>query len=195
MKRDLDEICMIGVYMSRISYKAFAMVAVCMLPLSACQQNNVLTSYGVNPTQSKYQITADLSGWKMVKQENDPEGYYKIYEPLEKSEAQEEILINYGKNITTSLADSIQQIINVDKQLPCAKFDHKIISRTADSETMVVHLDACQQGPSSLIVYTKVFNAADGQYSIKYSVIATHFDASRISYMQRVVLHSSLEPS
>lgn len=178
--------------MKKNSWKSFAIAAACILPLSACQQGTLFTNDEAN-AHSKYQIKADLTDWKMVKQENDPQGYYKIYEPVHKTAAQEEILINYGKGITTSLVNSAQQIINVDRQLPCSGFNHKIIAQAANTLTLKVKLDHCQPGPNSLLVYTKIFNADDGQYSIKYSVIATNLNQSRNRHMKQVVLNSSLE--
>ncbi len=173
------------------NFKIFGLaVAFCIL-LSGCQdRHSLMKSYGFGP---KYEIKADLADWKMVGEKIDPDGYFKLYQPRQPMSGQEKILINYGKNITTSLNDSMQQAFNVQKQLPCATFNYKVLSQNTNDVSLMTRLSGCSQGPNSVITIRKIFNTNDGQYSIIYSAVPTAIPVSRIESMKHVIITSHLE--
>ncbi len=165
-------------------------VAFCIL-LSGCQdQHSLMKSYGLGP---KYEIKADLADWKMVGEKTDPGGYFKLYQPRHTTSGQEKILINYGKNITTSLNDSMQEVIRVEKKLPCATFNYKVLSQNSNNLSFMTRLSDCSQGPGSLVTIRKVFNADDGQYSITYSAVPTAINTNRLDAMEHVIVTSHLQ--
>src|SRR5256885_894346 len=100
--------------------------------LCACQPQPSAVDQNMSSLAS-YEIKMDLTGWKLANVQNDPGGYFKTYQPINPKGDRESILFNYGKGITTSLDASLQQVVAVEKNLPCSVFNYKILSRTANS--------------------------------------------------------------
>jgi len=108
------------------------------------------------------------SQWSRTSQ-SDASGYTVTYNRINSANAQQQnIKVNYGKNIQTSFVDSIKEVNNTLDAANCQRHSLKILSQTKYSIMFEAVLDQCPTGNAMTSVY-KVFNQPDGQYSIIYT--------------------------
>ncbi len=74
-----------------------------------------------------FSFPADMH-WNLVSNKQDAGGYFISYESSEYSNDQN-LKLNFGLNITTSLLDSMQEVVNVSSLAHCQKNEAKIIQK------------------------------------------------------------------
>lgn len=145
---------------------------------------------------SKFQIVFDIpSNWQSSYTKYDPDGYFNLYRPLNEDQSVpmiQGILINYGKDIKTPLKESMQQLIDSQKNIGCQKQDYKTLSENNNSLIFTINLSECQNGIDLMQIY-KVFNMEDGQYSISYSADPNKIDPKTIEAMKTVIINAKIE--
>jgi hypothetical protein len=96
---------------------------------------------------------------------SDAKGYTRYYYAA--GNPDERIIVNYGQGIKESPGDAVAEVLNVDRQAGCASTTHHVYKQSASEIKFSTQNLGC---PNDLNFYTyrRVFDQADGQYSITY---------------------------
>ena len=125
--------------------------------------------------------------WTLYKDNKDVSGYTKIYLPQKANNMSDQnITVNYSKDVQTSLKDSMQEVVNALDNTDCKVQDTKILTKLNKSIVFTVALDQCANNKSAIQVF-KIFNTEDGQYSIIYSADLTVTDQDTVNKMKSTI--------
>ncbi len=170
------------------------LAASCLL-LTACTSD---TSRQVSADAVKAQNKVNFKlpanqRWALVSLEQDANGYAKSYRSVSAKglSADQSFYINYGHNIKTPLDKSMKEVVSSLASTGCTNTTSKIEKSTANMLIFTASADHCTAGRPVSQVF-KVFNMADGQYSIVYSANPNAVSNKIRQQMKDVVLKSSI---
>jgi len=157
------------------------------LLLNICFLGLGLTTIAAN-AMGAYQFHFQLPGymnWVPNGTEQDSGGYTQIY--VTEMPAQR-IELNYGAGITTSLRNSMQEVLNNHTAMGagCAINTYHVIQETGNNLTFSTTLDQCSNG-KAMFEIIKTYNMPDGQYDILYSTNPQVTPPKMIQQMTRIV--------
>ncbi len=167
--------------------------------LTACSNNNLEQgSHSPNPAKARYKIHFRLPAsehWALVSVEQDANGYAKSYRSLTARglSADQSFYINYGHNIKTPLVDSMHEVVSALAGTGCQRTGSKVEKLTQTTLTFTASADQCMNGRPISQVF-KVFNMADGQYSIVYSANPKVVPVKVRQRMKNVVTKAGISP-
>lgn len=155
--------------------------------------NFLVLGSDVLASESNYKVSFKLpqpQQWQLESNTKDAEGYTQIYA----STNDETLTINYGKGITTSLKNSMQQVLDGIALSNCQRHGSKVITQKKNELVFTTFLDQCQNGKTLKQIY-KVFNMPDGQYSISYTTAANTTSSKQIQKMEAIVKTAKIVPN
>lgn len=152
-----------------------------------------ISSIFANEFASSYQFSFDSPiEWKTNSRNIDTTGYTEEFIPQASGNFNEQNLtLNFGKNISTSLKDSMQQVIDNLAGLDCQTKESKVVKKEKNSLVFTTYLDKCSNNVTLLKVF-KVINMPDGQYSIMYAANPKLVNPKILTSMKNAVLKAKL---
>ncbi len=143
----------------------------CLL-LTACS-NDTTREASVDPVKAINKVNFKLPAnqkWALINDEQAANGYAKSYRAIYAKGicADQSFYINYGHSIKTPLKQSMQEVVKSLASSGCTNTRSKIEKSGPNMLIFTASADHCTAGRPVSQVF-KVFNMADGQYSIVYS--------------------------
>ncbi|HSW93354.1 MAG TPA: hypothetical protein VLJ15_03250 [Gammaproteobacteria bacterium] len=166
--------------------------------LAACGNNTEQGKSSANPAMAKNKVVFKLptsQRWVLVNVEQDANGYARSYRSMfaKGLSADQSLYINYGRNIKTPLTQSMHEVVNSLASTGCEKTASKIEKTGQNRLVFTATADQCPNGRPVSQVF-KVFNTADGQYSIVYSANPKVVPVRYRQQMRQVVMNATLAP-
>lgn len=140
------------------------------------------SSNAMGAYQFHFQLPAYMQ-WTQSGNEQDSSGYTQTYVT---QAPEQKVMLNYGAGITTSLRDSMQQVLNNHAQVGCSIDTYQIIKETGNYLTFSTMLNQCPNGQAMYEVI-KTYNMSDGQYDIFYSTNPILTPPKMIQQMTKVI--------
>lgn len=169
-----------------IIFSFLVMTSVGILSQSACAES---------PAGAKYKIDIKFPSsmhWQLKDNQQDATGYMQTYLPRDShSKTSQSVNFNYGKDIKTSLKDSMREVLNVMSGTDCKVKTSKILKQVDNYLVFDTFLDKCSNGKSLQQVF-KVFNMPDGQYSVIYVADPHKVTSTTFKTMQVVVVNAKM---
>lgn len=176
----------------------FTLVAA-ILALSGCnalnnytqeEQVTNMSTYGAGPN---YRIAFNNQGWTKDSVESDSSGYTMMYRPTNQSGIEPQaIRLMYGRGITTSLQEAVQEAATAMAQSSCQTNTYRILQQSSQSIVFTTKMANCSSG-NGMYTYRKIFNTKDGQYSITYVAAPGEVSGSAMSQGRQIVDAASLK--
>ncbi|ODN43719.1 hypothetical protein [Piscirickettsia litoralis] len=145
-----------------------------------------------NNSHSKpgYHISLQLKeqkSWQLDRSLIDQKGYTQYYIPKDQQhELPHNIIVHYGRNVSTSLIQTMQQVSSGNKHAECKTAKTRIIQQDKNSLVFSNVLKGCVNNHELWQIY-KVFNRPDGQYAIIYTAEPSQIPKTIRQHMRHVI--------
>lgn len=162
------------------------------LILSACKTAPLDTSAAA---AAKYKIVFQqpkTMHWDLAAVEQDREGYAKVYHASGATElaADQSLTVNYGHHLRVPLLVSLHDVVHSLQDMGCQNVQPHILQKKRHSIIFKVTAEQC--AGRSMQQTFKVFNMADGQYSIVYAANVKTVAPETQHTLQQVVMTAKI---
>ncbi|WP_395168395.1 hypothetical protein ACGP04_03425 [Piscirickettsia salmonis] len=125
--------------------------------------------------------------WQLERNLIDEDGYTQYYILINQQNVlPQQIIVHYGRHITTPLIQTMQQIANGNRYAECKISKTKLIQKDNNNLIFTNTLKNCVGNQELWQVY-KIFNRSDGQYAIIYTVEPHQISEKTRLYIQHII--------